>query len=174
MLLRKYEMPWRKVYEAYAAVAWLLCLMGLFYVWWETAVPEKPIIYLAWMATGFFLFNIVRAWKIWRMKWALGGKGISFITDTQLKSKVEKTEGALWVGKGFDWSPLHTQRVYEIKRANPSTVYPPVWIMKLRETLSAEPVGANTPAYNGEKNGYAHVHYLFRHAIREKPSDIHI
>ncbi|MBK6639113.1 MAG: hypothetical protein IPG34_16540 [Rhodocyclaceae bacterium] len=148
MLLRKYEMPWRKVYEAYAAVAWLLCLIGLFYVWWETAVPEKPIIYLAWMATGFFLFNIVRAWKIWRMKWALGGKGISFITDTQLKSKVERPKGALGRQRLRLESLAHAT-CSEIKRANPSTFYPPVWIMKLMETLSGEPVGANTPEYIG-------------------------
>lgn len=149
MLLRKYEMPWRVAYEAYSATAWLLCLVGLAYVWWATSVPDKPIIYLAWLAGAFLLFNALSAWKIWRMKWALGGKGISFISDAQLKAKVDKKEGSLWVGKGFDWNPLHTQRVYEIKRANPTNFYPPKWIMLLMETISGEAVGANTPEYIG-------------------------
>lgn len=149
MLLRKYEMPWRTAYEAYSAAVWSLCLVWLAYVWYTTASPELPFYYLFGLSFLFLLFNLFRAWEIWRLKWSLGGKGISFITDEALKEKCELLEGSLWVGKGFDWTPIHTQRVYEIKRADPEDFYPPKPIMWLTEQWTGEQVGANTPEFIG-------------------------
>src|SRR5574337_1425827 len=131
MLLRKFEMPWRMAYEAYSAAVWSLCIMGLAYAWNTTSFPDLPFYYLGAMAVGFLLFNLIRAWEIWQLKWSLGGKGISFITDAEIKAKVTCRElrkevcQSLWFGKGFDWTPVHTQRVYEIKRADPEQFYPP-------------------------------------------------
>lgn len=149
MLLRKWEMPWRTCYEAYAATVWLACVAGMVWMWAHAPVPHMPFVYLGFVATAFFFFNAIKTWEIWRLKWSLGGKGIAFISDSQLNDKIATTPDALWVGKGFDWTPIHTQRVYEIKRADPTEFYPPKFIMDLMETLSGEPVGANTPGYIG-------------------------
>ncbi len=150
MLLRTFEMPWRKAYEAYAAAAWAACLVGLTLVWYSTPFPDLPFYYLGAAAAAFMVFNLLRAWGIWQLKWSLGGKGISFISDEELKSKVEEGGGeALWFGKGFDWTPVHTQRVYEIKRADPEQFYPPPAIMWIIEQWTNEKVGANTPEYIG-------------------------
>ena len=88
MLLRQFEMPWRTAYESYSAAVWALCIAGLAYVWYTSAVPDLPFYYLGAIACCFLLFNLIRAWVIWRLKWSLGGKGISFISDEQLKLKV--------------------------------------------------------------------------------------
>ncbi|WP_126448145.1 conjugative transfer system coupling protein TraD [Sulfuricystis multivorans] len=154
MLLRQFEMPWRKAYEAYSAAVWFLCVIGLTYAWYTTSFPDLPFYYLGATALVFMIFNLLRAWEIWRLKWSLGGKGISFITDEELKTKVTSVEGqensrALWFGKGFDWTPVHTQRVYEIKRADPEQFYPPKMIMWMIEQWSGEQVGANTTEYIG-------------------------
>lgn len=150
MLLRKFEMPWRTVYEAYSAVAWLFCLLGLAYAWRTTSFPGLPFYYLGAVAVCFLIFNLLRAWEIWRLKWSLGGKGISFITDAALKDKVSVGKGeSMWFGKGFDWTPIHTQRVYEIKRADPEQFYPSALLMWIMEQWTGEPVGANTPEYIG-------------------------
>lgn len=154
MLLRQFEMPWRAAYEAYAAGVWFLCILGLTYAWYATPFPDLPFYYLGATALGFMVFNLARAWEIWRLKWSLGGKGLSFISDAQLKAKVtglaeNDTSRALWLGKGFDWTPVHTQRVYEIKRADPEQFYPPKFIMWMIEQWTAEQVGANTPEYIG-------------------------
>ena len=153
MLLRQFEMPWRTAYEAYSAAAWGLCIVGLAITWHMSSFPTLPFYYLGALASGFLLFNLIRAWEIWRLKWSLGGKGISFISDADLKAKVIEKDGtpstSLWFGKGFDWTPVHTQRVYEIKRADPEQFYPPKMIMWLAEQWSGEAVGANTPDYIG-------------------------
>ncbi len=154
MLLRQFEMPWRTAYEAYSAAVWFLCVIGLSYAWYTTSFPDLPFYYLGATALGFMIFNLLRAWEIWRLKWSLGGKGISFISDEELKAKVTSEEGkenslALWFGKGFDWTPVHTQRVYEIKRADPEQFYPPKMIMWMIEQWSGEQVGANTAEYIG-------------------------
>ena len=152
MLLRKFEMPWRTAYEAYAAAGWALCLIGLAYFWQRSAFPDLPFYYLGALALALCLANLYSAAEIWRLKWALGGKGIAFITDPQLKSKVKGAKGIvnnLWFGRGFDWTPVHTQRVYEIKRADPEQFYPPKWIMWINEQWTGEQVGANTAEYIG-------------------------
>jgi conjugal transfer pilus assembly protein TraD len=172
MLLRKFEMPWRKAYEAYSAGVWFFCLTGLVFVYYTTTIPELPFYYLSAIALAFMLFNLFHAWDIWRLKWSLGGKGISFISDADLRMKVlpdpnakkslpgelygwlirreRKKEGRnLWFGKGFDWTPVHTQRVYEIKRADPEQFYPPAWVMWLIEQWTGEQVGAKTEEYIG-------------------------
>ena len=152
MLLRQFEMPWRTAFEAYAAGAWALCIVGLGYAWYNTSFPDLPFYYLGATAFGFMLFNLYRAWGIWQLKWSLGGKGISFITDPELKEKVTGKESKaheLWFGKGFDWTPVHTQRVYEIKRADPEQFYPPKMIMWMIEQWTGEQVGGNTEGYIG-------------------------
>jgi conjugal transfer pilus assembly protein TraD len=142
-------MPWRPAYESYAAAAWLVCIVGLAYQYATSSVPLTPFLILGGMATAMMTWNLVGAAEIWRVKFALGGRGISFISDVDLGRKVAVKEGSLWVGKGFDWNPVHTQRVYEIKRADPEEFYPPRFVMWLTEKWTGEQVGANTPEYIG-------------------------
>ncbi len=149
MLLRQFEMPWRTTYEAYSAVGWLCCMGVLAYMYQTASVPKMPIAFLGAASLGFFVVNAIGSWKIWRLKFNLGGKGISFISDEALKKKIERRTDSLWIGKGFDWTPVHTQRVYEIKRADPEQFYPPKPIMWLTEAITGEQVGANTPEFIG-------------------------
>jgi len=153
MLLRQFEMPWRQVFEARAALVWFVSFVFMLYAWHTTPFPDLPFIFLSIAALCFCFYNLFCAAQIWRLKWALGGKGLSFITDVELRAKISTGEGAdgraLWLGKGFDWTPTHTQRLYEIKRGDPTTLYPPKWIMRLMELWTGEPVGANTPEYIG-------------------------
>jgi conjugal transfer pilus assembly protein TraD len=150
MLLRKWEMPWRPCYESYAAGVWLACGMAMAWMWMVAPVPHMPFVYLGCVSGLFFLFNAGKTWEIWRLKWSLGGKGIDFINDTELSTKVIAGQGeSVWCGYGFDWTPLHTQRLYEIKRADPEEFYPPKMVMDIIESWTDTPVGANTPGYIG-------------------------
>ena len=95
------------------------------------------------------LFNSSKAWFILRQKWALAGKAIAFISDDELELKTKMREGSVWIGKGFDWTPVHTQRIYEIKKADPKNFYPPPFVMDLIEYWTKEKVAANTKEYIG-------------------------
>ncbi|MBS4017445.1 MAG: conjugative transfer system coupling protein TraD [Dechloromonas sp.] len=149
MLLRKFEMPWRPTYEAYSAVAWTACIIGLIVVRRFTPVPDLPVLVLASVSAGFLCFNIYRSAYLWRLKWSLGGKGIAFISDQELKVKLEQRPNMIWIGRGFEWTPIHTQRLYEVKRADPTEFYPPKPIMRLMELWTGEKVGANAPEFIG-------------------------
>ena len=144
MLLRKFEMPWRTTYESYAALAWLCCGLGMAYLHGNADVPRLPFKVLLVTSAVFFLVNAARTWKIWRLKFALGGKGIAFISDGDLAAKLEEKPNYMWVGKGFEWTPVHTQRVYEIKRADPTRFYPPDWVMWCQEQWSGDKVAARS------------------------------
>jgi conjugal transfer pilus assembly protein TraD len=142
-------MPWRTTYEAYACAGWLICLGMFAYMFFTAALPKLPFVYLSVIAAIFCGLNAFGAYRVWRLKWNLGGKGISFITDSGLKQKLKLQSGAMWLGKGFEWTPVHTQRLYEIKRADPRQFYPPPLVMWFQEALSGEEVGASAPEFIG-------------------------
>lgn len=143
MLLRRFEMPWRETFEAYSALVWMLACIGLAVGWKLAPLPKLPVLILGCLSLGFLLYNITKAWEIWEIKWALGGKGIEFVDGGEIDDLVHLKEDALWVGWGFDWTPVHTQRLYEIKRADPSAFYPPRVVMWVQETMTGQKVGAN-------------------------------
>lgn len=88
----------------------------------------------------------VSSWPNLEAEMVTGRKGISFITDQQLEDKISQKQANLWVGRGFDWTPVHfTQRIYEIKRADPEQFYPPKPIMWLMEQWTGEQVGGKHP-----------------------------
>lgn len=150
MLLRKFEMPWRQCYEAYSVVVWLVCLAALGWSYLRAPVPNTPFLYLAGVSAVFLAVNVYGTYEVWKVKFNLGGKGISFISDDALRRKLRDKPDHIWIGKGFQWTDVHTQRLYEMKRADPETLYPPRWVMRMKEWLTGETVGALNPKTIGQ------------------------
>ena len=63
MLVRPYEMPWRRAYEMFAAAAWLGCLLALVYLAGRGAVPLSMALVLAW---GNYGTQLVRFFESYR------------------------------------------------------------------------------------------------------------
>lgn len=164
-MLRKYEMVWRPNYESYAAAGWLLCLGLMAGLWYWASLPTLPFLYLAGAAAVFLILNGIKAVRLWEITFNLCGKGISFITDAKLFDLIRKRPGSLWLGKGFDWTPVHTQRLYEIKRINPQLMYPPAIFMWLRQLVTREQVGALSADYIGAP---------WIHGVEPKEDDIYV
>lgn len=144
-----YKMVWRRNYEGRAVIGWLLALVALTLLWLSTGMPTAPYQSMVAIAAVFLLINGVDAWRIWRAHFSLSGKGISFVSDEAVIDRVNNKPGYLWLGRGFDWTPAHSQRVYEIKRIDPATLYPAPWAMRLAQQLSGETVGALDPDHVG-------------------------
>jgi conjugal transfer pilus assembly protein TraD len=164
-MLRKYEMVWRPNYEFYSATGWLISIAMMFVLWSWASLPTLPFLYLTGVATLFLVRNGLKALRLWEITFNLCGKGISFISDTKLFSLIRKRPGCLWMGKGFDWTPVHTQRLYEIKRINPQVMYPPALFMWLRQLVTREQVGALTNDYIGAP---------WIHGVEPKEEDIYV
>lgn len=141
-MMRRFEMPWRPAYEAWAAAGWLGAMMALTVTVLASDMPRGPYWYMMLAAGVFFLVNIGNAWRIWSVKFSLSGVGIEKIKITVLKKLQQKHPQNLWIGYGFDWKTVHTQRVYEMKKRDPSDFYPPDIFLKVRGLITGKTVGA--------------------------------
>lgn len=117
MLIRRYEMPWRRAHEIWAALAWLLCLA--YFIWLaiggQVNVP---------VAAGVGLLATVMAWRrlgkglaVLRVRASLSGQAMQVISCQRLESLTRDPQ-AVFLGFGFEWQPVHSQRLYELAKVD--------------------------------------------------------
>ena len=85
MLVRKYEMPWRSAYEAYAGTVWLAALAAFGYLAFRGAAPWSvlSILTIACLAAG-----LARWWQAVRVlivRASLSGRAMQTITSDRLR-----------------------------------------------------------------------------------------
>jgi len=117
MLIRKYEMPWRRAYESYASAAWLAALIALLTVAMRDALPwcfTAPLaLWCLWMA----LLRLHQALRILIVRASLSGRAMQVISTRELNQRCMRPE-QLFLGFGFEWLPVHSQRLYELAKVN--------------------------------------------------------
>ena len=117
MLLRKYEMPWRRAYEAYAAMAWFAALMSFIAIATRESLPWRftaPFaLFCLWMA----ILRMHQALRILVVRASLSGRAMQVITTRQLNQLCKQPE-QVFLGFGFAWLPVHSQRLYELAKVN--------------------------------------------------------
>ncbi|MYM92724.1 conjugative transfer system coupling protein TraD [Duganella vulcania] len=150
MVLDKYEVPWRPVYEAYAGTAWTVSAAACGLVSITTQMPSAPFILAFTASSSMALVRWNKAWKLWSLKMSLAGKSVFTMHPDELVKKVKSNPDCMWLGLGFDWKPIHTQRVYDLKRLDVSELYPPDWFLKLR--------GVSEPAQDKNAIGSPWIH----------------
>lgn len=138
----KIDMPWRPAYEFYAAAGWASALVFLFIGSVTANLPSGPFWYMSVVAIFFLIWNMRGAWHIWSLKFALSGIGIEFLRISALKKMAEKNPDKIWLGYGFDWKMEHTQRIYDLKKINPSDYYPPKGLLHVKEFLSGKKIAS--------------------------------
>jgi len=149
-----YEMPWRTVYEAFAALAYLLCVMFCFWAYYQTELPKEPIYIVLFISVTMTYIWSIRALDIWKLKSNLVGRKIEFIVGGKLQkiSRKVKHPASIWIGKGFIWKPIHVQRSFELSKRDLSLLDPP----KLYSLLFNKKVSNKT----GSQRGAGWIHGL--------------
>jgi len=127
MLVRKFEMPWRRAYEAAAGIAWLASAIYFGAVGATGALPGV----LAWPLCALCVLMSHRrfgqAKEILRVRSALGGRGIEVMSVEQLRRHCsDPTE--IFLGFGFEWRPVHAQRLYELAKVDYREFTVPPWL----------------------------------------------
>lgn len=141
-MIRKFEMPWRPAYESYAALGWAAAVFFLVIGTITENLPAGLVWYMSAVAFVFMVWNIKGAWRIWAVKFALCGVGIEFMKIAQLQKKVIAQPDQIWLGYGFEWKTEHAQRIYDLKKINPSDYYPPKALLHLKELLTSRKIAA--------------------------------
>ena len=117
MLIRKYEMPWRRAYELHAGVAWFMALVFFTIVLSRGELPSLISGVLAAVCLWMTVLRAGQALRILVVRASLSGRAMQIITTQELGRLCKKAE-EVFLGFGFEWLPVHSQRLYELAKVN--------------------------------------------------------
>lgn len=135
MLLRAYEMPWRRATELYAGSAWACACAALVYMTPDT-VPLKLGLCAASMSLMMSAYRMRQGLHIIKVRAALSGRAMEMISTKALANYI-KHDDQLFLGFGFEWKPVHSQRLYELSKVD----YKDYLISPLVQTLLNYAIG---------------------------------
>ncbi len=130
MLMRRYEMPWRRAHELNAAVAWLAALL-FFTV--TVALGQLPRAMALPLAAGCLLMALLRlaqSLRVLVLRASLVGRGIQVLPTTALAQLCQQPD-QVFLGFGFEWTPVHAQRLYELAKVDHRTFAVPPRLLGL-------------------------------------------
>lgn len=117
----EYEQIYRPIYEFQACLVWLLGIIVLkicnYYIFMSSNKMDT-------IQTGIFLiialYLFCKGYHIYALQSKLLGTKLEFI---DLKAFIKRVSGHIkrdefYLGQGFLWTPVHTQRAYEILKLN--------------------------------------------------------
>lgn len=117
MLIRPYEMPWRRAYECYAGAAWLIALIAFMVIAALEQLPWRFTGPLALLCLGMAMQRLRQALRILSVRASLSGRAMQVISTKQLNRWCERPE-YVFLGFGFEWRPVHSQRLYELAKVH--------------------------------------------------------
>lgn len=116
MLLRRYEMPWRRPIELISAMVW--CCAGLAYVAMTPRhIPLRLGAAMLPICAAFAFRRLGQGLHIIGVRAALSGRAMQVITTREL-SRLTTDPDQVVFGFGFEWHPLHSQRLYELAKVD--------------------------------------------------------
>ena len=130
MLVRRYEMPWRPAFEAHAGLSWLATACYFTGVAATGALPLLPSLALAGACATMALRRFGQAAHVLRLRGSLSGRRIQVISTRQL-ARLNEDPAQVFLGFGFEWQPVHAQRLYELSKVDYREFAVPHWLQRL-------------------------------------------
>ncbi|MBI2752380.1 MAG: conjugative transfer system coupling protein TraD [Betaproteobacteria bacterium] len=115
MLMRHYEMPWRRAYELYAGGAWALALVFFVVVGATGRLPRPLALPLSVVCFAMGLLRVTQALDTLVLRASLTGRSIQVIGTDDLAQWC-RNPADVFLGFGFEWHPVHSQRLYELAK----------------------------------------------------------
>lgn len=117
MLMRRYEMPWRRAYELYAGGIWALAMVFFAMVGATGRLPLALAAPLSLLCLVTALLRVSQALNVLTLRASLGGRGIQVMSTDALASWCKRPD-EVFLGFGFEWRPVHSQRLYELAKVD--------------------------------------------------------
>ena len=117
MLVRPYEMPWRPAYELWAAAAWAAGLFYFIYLGGKGLLTASIALALAFLALLMAGHRLRQGLDVLTVRASLTGKAMQVITTRKLEA-LTRDPSQVFLGFGFEWLPVHSQRLYELAKVN--------------------------------------------------------
>ncbi len=117
MLVRRYEMPWRRAYEVYAAAVWASALLFFAVTGGLGLLPRQLALPLAAFCLAMGVLRLAQGIHTLVLRASLSGRGIQVLSTRAVARWTEKPD-AVFLGFGFEWRPVHSQRLYELAKVD--------------------------------------------------------
>lgn len=131
---KKIEVPWRTVHEFKPAIVWTASTITMPIMVMLGHMPKAPVLYMTVVSALFGAWCWMATIRLWNIKIALAGSPVIFLPVIALKKYIFKQKDFMWMGKGFDWTTIHTQRISDLRVNDIDEQLPPEWFLKLRKT----------------------------------------
>lgn len=133
LALRRFDNITRPAHEAIAAAGWLGACAAMLVVLVITDLPRTAFVVMAGISGVLALVRTRQTFALWDFKGELTGQRFAFMRSLFLTTRLMPMQpDKLWLGAGFDWKPIHTQRVTEIRKIDDRDLLPPAWYSRLR------------------------------------------
>ncbi|WP_235027065.1 conjugative transfer system coupling protein TraD [Cognatazoarcus halotolerans] len=152
-------MPWRRAYEVYAGIAWWLALLYFVGVGVTGALPPQLALPLALVCLAMGVLRVAQALHMLVLRASLGGRGIEVIGTDDLAHWC-KDPAAVFLGFGFEWRPVHSQRLYELAKID------------YRE-FAVSPRLLRLLGYNAKPQPDAEIGLPYIHGVEPKEGPLH-
>jgi conjugal transfer pilus assembly protein TraD len=129
VLVRKYEMPWRRAYEAWAALAWLAAAayFGRFAL--DGSAPPAIALTLSGACALMSLHRLGQAVRLLTVRASLSGRAMEVISTRRLAT-LTTNPAQVFLGFGFEWQPVHAQRLYELAKVDFREYVVSAWLLR--------------------------------------------
>jgi len=139
LLTRRFEMPWRPAYELRAAAVWMAALLFFILQWHSARLPNILGSSLACLCFLLAVIRVRQALKIYFIRSSLSGRAMQRITPRALRGLCPDPQ-SVFLGFGFEWLPVHSQRMYELQKIDYRSVEVPSLVRRLFD-FEAHPQG---------------------------------
>ena len=139
MLIRKFEMPWRTAAEGYAAIIWFGC--AVLFLWQLRSMHSATslIVGLVGACVLMALFRGAQALGVLKVRASLCGRAMAVVSFEDYIKSLRSTDD-VYLGRGFAWAPVHSQRLYDLAKVNfREYMASPWWLRLLGYKVDAQP-----------------------------------
>ncbi len=147
--LRRFENSVRPAYEAIAAVCWTSATLVMVVIILFTSLPKAAFVWMAGISALLASWRWYQVTKLWDFKLKLFGQSFAYMKASVLMKLMGCSPSDLWMGFGFDWTPVHTQRALDIRKRADNEILPPAWYLKLKGANRAKQQVVGKPWIHG-------------------------
>jgi len=124
------EMPWRPTYEAISTLGWGASLIGTLATGAGTNTPLAYSAAMAAISGGCMCYRGWQTKKHFDFRLALAGTEFFRLPVNEVFKRVLPEH--MWLGMGWDWEAIHTQRFEDALKRDIKFMLPPKWYRKLK------------------------------------------
>ncbi|MCG2583897.1 conjugative transfer system coupling protein TraD [Massilia sp. TS11] len=119
-------MPWRRAYEAYAAACWTASAAAVALA----QAPPRLSAMVGGVCAAMAVVRGLQGLRLLRQRAALSGRALEIMSARRLGA-LTPDPNQLYLGFGFEWTPVHSQRLYELSKIDYRQFTVPRWALPL-------------------------------------------